>query len=411
MRFVPAQQLVAFPKRAAGQVRALEQRASSRVRWTIEPGRDAYVSLVPLGTTNGCVCTYRVGVREAPDKLKELFHVDAEPVGPFAPAALEVDLSPYAGRRIDLLLQINGSAAHAPDQPVPSVLWGSPAVYSRKDLPAAKQASQGNRPNILLIGIDTLRADALGAWGKDPSLTPSLDRLAGAERRLAQHLYGLQRHQSELRFDHDRPLRQEPRRLRPEDAAAAGPRHARRAARRRRLRHPGADLRQPPGRPQLGARPGFRRGPHRHRAVRRRDDRRHHDRLAGGPSRPARKPFFVWLHLFDPHTPHTPPRALRAGRPARRRDGPRAGARLDPLPAARPARLRRAGARRQPRPLRRRGGLSRPPGRAPARLPGEPRAAAEHAWWRWSPTTARTSASTASSSATSASSTPPPTCR
>ncbi len=34
------------------------------------------------------------------------------------------------------------------------------------------------KPNILLIGYDTLRADALGAWGRNPSLTPSLDRLA-----------------------------------------------------------------------------------------------------------------------------------------------------------------------------------------------------------------------------------------
>ena len=78
MRFVPPQQLAAFPKRTAGQVKALEQRASTRVRWTIEPGADAYFSFVPLGTTDGCVCTYRVGIREAPDKLKELHRVDAE---------------------------------------------------------------------------------------------------------------------------------------------------------------------------------------------------------------------------------------------------------------------------------------------------------------------------------------------
>lgn len=177
MRLVPAQQLIAFPKRTAGQVKALEQRASSLVRWTIQPGRDAYFSFVPLGTTNGCACTYRVGVREGTDKLAELYRVDAEPVGPIAPAAVEVDLSSYAGRRVDLLTEIDGSAAHAPGQPVPSVLWGSPAVYSRKELPDPQRGDTA-RPNVLLIGIDTLRADALGAWGRSPSLSPSLDRLA-----------------------------------------------------------------------------------------------------------------------------------------------------------------------------------------------------------------------------------------
>ena len=29
------------------------------------------------------------------------------------------------------------------------------------------------------------------------------------------------------------------------------------------------------------------------------------------------KPFFIWLHLFDPHTPHTPPEPYALGfRPA-----------------------------------------------------------------------------------------------
>src|SRR3954466_111611 len=158
MRFVPAQQLVAFPKRAAGQVKALEQRASSLVRWTIEPGRDAYFSFVPLGTANGCPCSYRVGLREE-GKIKLLAEGPAETPGPIAPAAVEVDLSPYAGHKIDLLLNVDGSAPHAPgkkaclppraavsaprapDRPAPTALWGSPAVYSRRSLPAAKQGS------------------------------------------------------------------------------------------------------------------------------------------------------------------------------------------------------------------------------------------------------------------------------
>src|ERR1700752_4043262 len=33
--------------------------------------------------------------------------------------------------------------------------------------------------NLLVLCVDTLRADQLGAYGASPSLTPNLDRLAG----------------------------------------------------------------------------------------------------------------------------------------------------------------------------------------------------------------------------------------
>jgi arylsulfatase len=316
MRLVPAKQLIAFPKRTAGQVRALEQRASSRVRWTIQPGRDAYFSFVPLGTTNGCACTYRVGIREAPDKLAQLFQVDAEPVGPLAPAAVETDLSAYAGRKIDLLLQIDGSAAHAPGQPVPSVLWGSPAVYSRGDLPAAKQASAGDRPNILLIGIDTLRADALGAWGREPSPSPSLDRLAGesdvwldaytafnvTNPSFASIMTGLYGKNHGI-YDLQTPL---------------PPSHTTLAEK---LAGAGYDTLALISASHLGDHSsGLGQGFAEFHAATEQSAAEMNvdstiDWLAARAGRT--KPFFIWLHLFDPHTPHTPPEPFALGfRPA-----------------------------------------------------------------------------------------------
>jgi arylsulfatase len=315
LRFVPAQQLAVFPKRSAGQVKALEQRASSRVRWTIEPGRDAYVSFVPLGTTNGCQCAYRLGLREG-NQLKELAKVEAEPSGPFAPQAVEADLSPYAGHKIDLLLQIDGSAAHAPDQPVPSVLWGSPAVYSRRDLPEAKQGSEGDRPNILLIGIDTLRAEALGAWGKDPSPTPSLDRLAGESDvwpdaytvfnvtnpsfiSIMTGLYG----KNHGVYDLKTPLPPSHTTLAEKLAAAGYDTLALISA-----HHLGDQ--------SSGLGQGFAEV---HTATEQSAAEMNVDAtmdwLAARSKRT--KPFFVWLHLFDPHTPHTPPEPYALGfRPA-----------------------------------------------------------------------------------------------
>jgi arylsulfatase A-like enzyme len=315
LRFVPAQQLIHFPKRPSGQVKALEQRASSRLRWTIEPGRDAYMSFIPLGTTNGCACTYWVGVRQG-DQLDKLYRVDAEPVGPIAPAAVEVDLSPYAGKRIDLLVQIDGSAAHAPGQPIPSVLWGSPAVYSRKTLDAARRDDEEAKPNVLLIGFDTLRADALGAWGRSPSLTPSLDRLAEQSdvwleafsnfnvtnpsfASIFTGLYGKNHGVYDLRT----PLTRDHTTLAELLSGAGYDTLALISA-----RHLGDH--------NSGLGQGFAEvsTASEHYAAEMPVDMTM-DWLAARAGRP--RPFFVWLHLFDPHTPHTPPQPFALGfRPA-----------------------------------------------------------------------------------------------
>ncbi|MBW1877583.1 MAG: sulfatase-like hydrolase/transferase, partial [Deltaproteobacteria bacterium] len=37
-----------------------------------------------------------------------------------------------------------------------------------------------SRPNVVLVVIDTLRADHLGAWGYDRPTSPELDRLAAS---------------------------------------------------------------------------------------------------------------------------------------------------------------------------------------------------------------------------------------
>lgn len=51
-----------------------------------------------------------------------------------------------------------------------SVAWGAPAL-----VPAARPA---NRPDVVLITLDALRADKVGAFGNTQGLTPALDALA-----------------------------------------------------------------------------------------------------------------------------------------------------------------------------------------------------------------------------------------
>ncbi|MCP4613247.1 MAG: sulfatase-like hydrolase/transferase [Planctomycetes bacterium] len=47
-----------------------------------------------------------------------------------------------------------------------------------EDSPAMRRIQQSKQPNVLLIGIETLRADHVGCLGYDRETTPTLDRLA-----------------------------------------------------------------------------------------------------------------------------------------------------------------------------------------------------------------------------------------
>ncbi|HWW94039.1 MAG TPA: sulfatase-like hydrolase/transferase, partial [Vicinamibacteria bacterium] len=51
---------------------------------------------------------------------------------------------------------------------------GPPAEAKPKAAPVADPA----RPDVVLVSIDTLRADHLGAYGRSPTLTPEMDRIA-----------------------------------------------------------------------------------------------------------------------------------------------------------------------------------------------------------------------------------------
>jgi arylsulfatase len=308
MSKVPPQQLIAFPTRTAGQIRALEQQPGSRLKYHLRLAKDPYFSFVPLGSETPCACTYRMGVR-AGGRIEELYKVPVEKIGPIARAAAEVDLSPWAGQEVDLLLQVDGppapppapppvpgapAAAPAAPAPLPLALWGSPAVYGRS-LPVSAARPKLAHPNILFIGIDTLRADAVGAFRRQTratSLTPTIDRLASesdtpvppshvtlaeilsragydtmaiiSARHLGDHNSGLGRGFKDVTETTE---------------------------------HFAAELATDMTMDWLGT----------------------HDGPANKEGTGGRRdhPFFVWLHLFDPHTPHTPPDPFALGlRPA-----------------------------------------------------------------------------------------------
>ena len=58
------------------------------------------------------------------------------------------------------------------------------ALLAGAALPGCSRAAP--RPSVLLVTIDTLRADAVGAWGGEPGTTPAIDALCAQGTRFAQ---------------------------------------------------------------------------------------------------------------------------------------------------------------------------------------------------------------------------------
>ncbi|HVS01043.1 MAG TPA: sulfatase [Thermoanaerobaculia bacterium] len=280
----------------AAAIHALEQAAGSRAGWRVELGSAPYLSFIPLP----CPCTYRVTVRDRSGDTQELYAKPAEPPGHSAPPAVSVDLGAYAGSAVELFLEVQGPATAR-------ALWGSPAIYSRHG--EARPRRDEKRPNILLLGIDTLRADALGAYGRNPSVTPALDRLAAESdvwlqttscfnvtnpsfTSLLTGLYG--KNHGIYDFDH---------RLAPEHTTLAEV-----------FSGLGYDTQAVLSIDHLAdARSGLGQGFDKVQVA---SDQfaaelvvdTAMDWIAG-----RERPFFLWLHLFDPHTPHTPPRPFATG--------------------------------------------------------------------------------------------------
>jgi arylsulfatase A-like enzyme len=311
---------------AAGEVRALAQLPGSRVGWRVALGDEPYLSFVPLREDGTPYYRVRILVRDARGRTVAVHRAPAPPPVPPAAAAVAVGLGRWAGEEVELLLEVTAPGGAASSA---RALWGSPAVYSRggpasRGAAAPGSSSKGGadgaaRPNVLLVGADTLRADAVGAWGRSPSLTPALDRLAAESdvfldafscfnvtnpsfTSLLTGLYG--KHHGVYDFDTLLPAAHT---TLAEAFAAAGYRtgavvsidHL--APRRSGLGQGFQAVAASGG--QFAA----------ERAVDWAMDWLAAGERAGGEARP----FFLWLHLFDPHTPHTPPAPFAFGeRPA-----------------------------------------------------------------------------------------------
>lgn len=149
--------------------RTLEMAPGQSAGWRLTLGENAFFSFRPVAEGH---CTFRAFAQTVDgEEREELLQQGWKSTGMNLPRTVELSLAKWSGREMELRLRIadNGRCVKA--------AWATPVVLHQGPAPAPA-LKDGARPNILLIATDTLRADALGAYGFEPSVTPALDRLA-----------------------------------------------------------------------------------------------------------------------------------------------------------------------------------------------------------------------------------------
>ena len=81
----------------------------------------------------------------------------------------EVDLSPWAGKQVELVLESAWKANREVRQPI-LASWGNPVVTD--------ETARSSKPHLVLISIDCLRADHVSAYGYEHLTTPNIDTVA-----------------------------------------------------------------------------------------------------------------------------------------------------------------------------------------------------------------------------------------
>jgi len=84
----------------------------------------------------------------------------------------EADLAPWAGETVTLLLTAEAATAVEPRYGLPA--WSNPVVEAA----ALPGAPSGRPPNLVVVSIDTLRADHLSLYGHPRNTSPRLERWA-----------------------------------------------------------------------------------------------------------------------------------------------------------------------------------------------------------------------------------------
>jgi hypothetical protein len=125
---------------------------------------------------------FRIAVARAAGEASTVFEdtIDSTLRGSSAPGWKDglVDLTAYAGERVRLILETSANESWEPWHGF--TFWANPEVTRRKPRIAAadETGAEPSPPNVVLISIDTLRADRLSLYGHDRRTSPNIDKWA-----------------------------------------------------------------------------------------------------------------------------------------------------------------------------------------------------------------------------------------
>jgi arylsulfatase A-like enzyme len=125
-----------------------------------------------VGTVEEAPVRFRVRVEPGGNEAREV--LERTVTRPHRWEAVPIDLSAWADRKVTLALTIEA------DTPGAVGFWGAPVVRSLGAMPRATGATAAvERPQgVILVWADTFRRDHMGAYGYSRPTTPVLDRLA-----------------------------------------------------------------------------------------------------------------------------------------------------------------------------------------------------------------------------------------
>ncbi len=159
--------------------RAIHSPLSSEVSFPLELPRDAELSFSPALLTERRVARARVDFRvkvSSEGRDIEVYRRELRVGDENAWHDARVDLGAWSGKSVTLTLSAEPSSG---EESVPWAsrvrpVWGEPSIRPRLTSPLGPE----ERPSFILLLVDTLRADYLGAYGFEGEISPNLDRLA-----------------------------------------------------------------------------------------------------------------------------------------------------------------------------------------------------------------------------------------
>lgn len=158
---------------------SLVSRTPESMRFELELPAEPRLEL-GLATLDALPVTFRVAVEPAGGAEETVLRQTVTTPNRWEQVA--VDLAPWRGRRVALRLEL------AAAEPGAIGLWGAPAVRRRGAAPVvtASAAPPATPPRgVILVMVDTLRADHLDAWGYGRETAPNLSAMAASGARFA----------------------------------------------------------------------------------------------------------------------------------------------------------------------------------------------------------------------------------